>query len=60
MAIDAFSPAVDLVKALQTREVSARELLDLYLERVERHNPWLNAIVHLKRRAPPGDGPRGI
>lgn len=40
-----FRSAVDLAKALRRREVSARELLDLYWARVEKHNPSLNAIV---------------
>jgi amidase len=43
----AFLPAVELVSLLQKREVSSRQLLDLYLERVERHNPAVNAIVTL-------------
>jgi amidase len=43
----ALRPAVDLVAALQKREVSARELLDHYLGRVERLNPPLNAVVTL-------------
>jgi amidase len=44
----AFQPASELVPALKTKEVKSRELLEMYLERVERHNPRLNAIVHLK------------
>ena len=43
----AFLPAVDLLDLLRRREVSSRELLDLYLQRVEAHNPAINAIVTL-------------
>ena len=40
-----FLPAVELVGKLKAREISAVELLDHYLARVERHNPALNAII---------------
>src|SRR5262245_23302520 len=40
-------PAHELAVALQRREVSSRELLDCYLERLERLNPSLNAVVTL-------------
>ena len=40
-----FRSACDLSIALQSRQIGARELLDLYWERVQRHNPALNAIV---------------
>ncbi|HZU76632.1 MAG TPA: amidase [Dehalococcoidia bacterium] len=43
----AFKPAVELAAALRNREISARELLEHYLDRIERYNPQLNAIVHL-------------
>ena len=43
----AFLPAVDLIELLQLKKVSSRELLDGYLDRVERFNPALNAIVTL-------------
>lgn len=43
----AFQSAVELTKALRSRELGARELLDHYLERVQKYNPRLNAIVHL-------------
>jgi amidase len=45
---DAFQPANVLVRALKNREVKSRDLLEMYLERVERYNPQLNAVVHLK------------
>lgn len=43
----AFLPAVELLDLLRRREVSSRELLATYLERVERINPTVNAIVTL-------------
>ena len=44
-AIDGFSPAYTMLRTLRARQVSAVELLDLHLERIERLNPALNAIV---------------
>ena len=43
----AFLPATDLVELLQAKKVSSHELLDGYLDRVERFNSALNAIVTL-------------
>jgi amidase len=43
----AFQPAHALAEAIRRREVSSRELLEHYLDRVERLNPPLNAIVTL-------------
>jgi amidase len=43
----AYLPAVDLLKLLRERQVSSRELLDVYLRRVDKFNPDLNAIVTL-------------
>ena len=48
MRDDAFKPAVELVLALRAGEVKSRELLEMYLDRVERHNPAINSVVHLK------------
>ena len=39
--------ATELVASLRSKELSSRELLDHYLERVERLNPELNAVVTL-------------
>lgn len=41
----AFRDATELADLVRQRKVSSRELLDHYLERVERVNPKLNAIV---------------
>src|SRR5581483_254922 len=43
----AFAPAVDLLAMLAAKEVSARELLDLYLARIADHDPELRAVVTL-------------
>jgi amidase len=41
----AFQSAVNLVKAIQDKKISSSELLELYIERYERYNPSINAIV---------------
>jgi len=41
----AFQSAVDLVKAIRSKKTSSSELLELYIERYERLNPSINAIV---------------
>ena len=41
----AFRSATALGKAIRTREIGCRELLEHFLARVERHNPTLNAII---------------
>jgi amidase len=43
--LDAFAPATEMLRALRARDVSAVELLDLHLRRIERYDPALNAIV---------------
>ena len=43
----ALHSARDLSAAIRRRDVSSRELLDLYLSRIERLNPSLNAVVTL-------------
>jgi amidase len=45
--VDAFSSAVELAAALRARRCSARELTELYLARISRHNPSLNAYCTL-------------
>ena len=43
----AFRTAAELAGMIDRREVGSEELLDLYLDRVERFNPKLNAIIVL-------------
>ena len=43
--IDAFATATEMLAALRAKRVSAVELLDLHVRRIERHNKALNAIV---------------
>ena len=43
--MDAFANATDMLHALHTRQITAVELLELHLRRIERYNPQLNAIV---------------
>ncbi|MCZ2849651.1 amidase [Modestobacter sp. VKM Ac-2978] len=40
-------PATELAALVRDREISARELMDAHLDRIERLNPELNAIVTL-------------
>ncbi len=40
-----FKSATDLLALLNTGQIGARELLELYVARIERHNPALNAII---------------
>jgi amidase len=42
-----FRPATELAALLRDREISARELLDAHLDRIERLNPSVNALVTL-------------
>jgi amidase len=43
----ATAPATDQARAIRDREIGSRELLELYLDRIERLNPALNAVVTL-------------
>lgn len=40
-----YKGALELAAAIREREISAVETLDLYLDRIDRFNPELNAIV---------------
>ncbi|MGY1803317.1 amidase [Blastococcus sp. SYSU D00922] len=42
-----FRPATELAALLRAREISARELLDAHLARIDRLNPSVNAVVTL-------------
>ena len=55
-----FRSATELVQDIQSRRISSRELLELYLTRVDRFNPAINAIVvqqrdHARARADAAD-----
>ena len=43
--IDPFASATELLVALRTSRVSSRELTELYIRRIERHDAALNAVV---------------
>ena len=43
--VDAYSPAVDLAKAIKAKEVSSLELVDMYIERIEQYDDEINAVV---------------
>jgi amidase len=45
--IDVYSTAREMVAAVAAKEISARELLDLHLARIEDTNPDVNAVVSL-------------
>jgi Asp-tRNA(Asn)/Glu-tRNA(Gln) amidotransferase A subunit family amidase len=54
----AFAPALDLAARVRAREVSPAELVRLYLDRIERLDPQLNAYVTVDSEpAIPADGP---
>src|SRR2546426_9585166 len=42
--MDPFASALEQAAAVRRREVSALELVNMYLDRIERHNPKLNAF----------------
>ncbi len=45
----AFSDATTLAAKIKSREISAVELLEHYLQRVERYNPEVNAVVCMQQ-----------
>src|ERR1700716_1438315 len=61
--MDPFASALEQAAAVRRREVSALELVDAYLERIERLDPRLNAFwlttpeLARAQAAAPGDGP---
>ncbi|HVK03462.1 MAG TPA: hypothetical protein VM490_08300, partial [Armatimonadaceae bacterium] len=42
-----FASAVRLAAAIRSGEVSSSEVVEAHLDRIERHNPGLNAVVTL-------------
>ncbi len=45
MTATAFRSATELAGDIRARRIGCRELLELYLARVERFNPGLNAVI---------------
>src|SRR5580658_3432402 len=45
------APAVTQAAAIRDRRISSRELLELYLQRINRLNPSINAVVTLEPEA---------
>ena len=44
-ASSTFTSAADIAEAIREKRISARELLEITFQRIDRHNPNLNAIV---------------
>lgn len=53
-----FTPATELARMLRDKQVSARELLEAHLSRIERVNPRINAIVTLDAEGARADAAR--
>jgi len=49
--VDAFADATEIAAAIRAKHISARELLDLVLQQIDRENPKLNAFVRQDRDA---------
>ena len=47
MPLDPFSSALELAAAIRARRTTASQLVELYLDRISRHNPTLNAVCTL-------------
>jgi amidase len=45
----AFATAADTAEAVRTKRISASELMDLTFQRIDRHNPKVNAIIWQNR-----------
>ena len=43
--VDAYSSAVELAAAIKSKEVSSVELTDMYIDRVEKYDDKINAVV---------------
>jgi amidase len=46
-----YSPATEVARMLRRKEISARELTALLLDRIDAVNPQVNAVVELRREA---------
>ena len=60
MPADPFSSAVELAATIRAGRANARDVVELYLSRIEKHNPALNAVCTLdaagaRRRAQEAD-----
>jgi amidase len=49
MAIDLFQSATETARAIRRKDLSAREVTEALLDRIDSVNPQLNAIVELRR-----------
>jgi amidase len=63
MTLTPYSSATELLKALHHGRVSSRDLLEQQLDRIQQHNPTLNAVIALdadnaRRRADEADTAR--
>ncbi len=47
----AFRPATELARLIRNRRISSRELLELYLSRIAKFDPQINAVVTLDAEA---------
>src|SRR5450756_107687 len=43
----AFASATELLRLMDSREVSSRDILELQLDRIARFNPTVNAVIYL-------------
>ncbi len=55
----AFAGIARQAELIRAGDISSRELVDLYLERIERLDPLMNSLPHRLRRAGPRGGRRG-
>ncbi|MGB3692584.1 MAG: amidase [Spirulinaceae cyanobacterium] len=46
-----FTPAYQLAQMIRDKTVSTKEVLEAYLEQIEKHNPRINAIATLDEEA---------
>ena len=46
-----YQNAVDLVNAIRNKNLSVTEVVSAHIERIEKYNPGINAIVAMDRRS---------